>query len=294
LEADPCREAVMAARVARADANSMFYGASRARIKGIGLEYVDFREYSFGDDVRHVDWRLSARMIKPDGEMRLIVKEYEAERRVHVVFAADLSGSRLFGSKLWVLVYSASLASHLASRLEDEATLITLGRGRRVFWRVQPGLIPRILYTLICKGGVGGDSRLGDLIPLLRRLGAGSRLMLLTDYDHRPGEAYMLAKTLRLMGARGQAIIASDRAEVEPPVDGNPLLAFRSMEGGGIVLGRMDELYSEIRRHVRSVRAAFASKGMGVLELRGREAAVRGKARIAGAYLALRSGLRMR
>ncbi|MDK2384440.1 MAG: DUF58 domain-containing protein, partial [Candidatus Korarchaeota archaeon] len=277
---DACRQATIAARTARTDAASLFYGTSRTRVKGIGLEYVDFREYSLGDDVRHIDWRLSARMVRPDGEMRLMVKEYEAERRVHAVFAVDLSASMLFGDKIWSLVYSASLASHLASRLEDEVTLVTMGPARRVQWRLDPGLVPSILRTMVCRGDVGGDADLEWLAHVARRTGPAARLLLFTDYDHEPGDAYAMARGIRMLGGRGHAVVVCERAEVEPPVQEDPLIALRGLEAGGPVVGRLSELYEEIQRHVRALRAALASGRIGVLEIKGRRAALRAKTRI--------------
>ena len=293
IAGDACRQAGIAVRAARADASSLFYGTSRARVKGMGIEYVDFREYSFSDDIRHVDWRLSARTLRPDGEMRLMVKEYEAERRVHVVFAVDISPSMFFGSKIWSLIYAASFTAQLASRLEDEVTLVVISDPPRIWWRVDPGLIPSLLRTLICREGSSGEASLASLASSIRRMRPEPRLMLFTDYDHRPEEAFMLAKTLRTLGSQGQAVLVYDRYEVEPPLDENPLLALRSMEGGPPIYGFMESLYESVRKHIGSVKAALASGRMGVLSIGGKKVAVRAKAGLLSAYLRLRARFRL-
>ena len=60
--------------------------------KGRGMEFAEVREYSPGDDVRAIDWNVTARMGRP------YVRLYAEERELTVVIACDLSGSQFFGS----------------------------------------------------------------------------------------------------------------------------------------------------------------------------------------------------
>ena len=61
--------------------------------KGRGIEFHEVREYFPGDDVRDIDWNVTARM------NAAFVKTYIEERQLNVLFAVDISGSSYFGSQ---------------------------------------------------------------------------------------------------------------------------------------------------------------------------------------------------
>lgn len=72
--------------------NGSLVGDSRSAIKGSGLEFDQIRDYSFGDDIRFIDWKASARSNK------LLVKQYIEERSRTIFLAVDVSQSSIFGS----------------------------------------------------------------------------------------------------------------------------------------------------------------------------------------------------
>ena len=67
-------------------------GAYHSRFKGQGIEFDDFREYQPGDDVRFLDWNVTARMNEP------FVRKYVEERELTVMLLVDVSGSADYGS----------------------------------------------------------------------------------------------------------------------------------------------------------------------------------------------------
>ncbi len=67
-------------------------GAYHSRFKGQGIEFDDFREYQPGDDVRFLDWNVTARMDEP------FVRKYIEERELTVMLVVDVSGSGDYGS----------------------------------------------------------------------------------------------------------------------------------------------------------------------------------------------------
>ncbi len=71
---------------------SLFSGEYHSVFKGRGLEFSDVREYQPGDDVRAIDWNVTAR------RGRLFVKEHVEERQLNVLLIVDLSASKQFGS----------------------------------------------------------------------------------------------------------------------------------------------------------------------------------------------------
>lgn len=73
--------------------DSSFAGEYRSLFKGQGMEFAEVREYQAGDEVRTIDWNVSARMGRP------FVKQYVEERELTVMLAIDLSGSSRFGTR---------------------------------------------------------------------------------------------------------------------------------------------------------------------------------------------------
>ena len=92
--------------------NSLFTGEYRSVFKGQGMEFSEVREYQPGDEVRSIDWNVTARMRKP------YVKRYIEERELTVMLAVDLSGSERFGTRKR---FKSELASELAAVLAMSA-----------------------------------------------------------------------------------------------------------------------------------------------------------------------------
>jgi uncharacterized protein (DUF58 family) len=92
--------------------NSLFTGEYRSVFKGQGMEFAEVREYQPGDEVRSIDWNVTARMGRP------FVKRYVEERELTVMLAVDLSGSERFGTRAR---FKSELASELAAVLAMSA-----------------------------------------------------------------------------------------------------------------------------------------------------------------------------
>jgi uncharacterized protein (DUF58 family) len=92
--------------------NSLFSGEYRSVFKGQGMEFSEVREYQPGDEVRSIDWNVTARMGKP------FVKRYVEERELTVMLAVDLSGSGRFGTRTR---FKSELSSELAAVLAMSA-----------------------------------------------------------------------------------------------------------------------------------------------------------------------------
>ncbi len=89
--------------------NTTFVGEYRSTFKGTGMEFVDVREYLPGDDIRAIDWKVTARMGRP------YVKKFVEERELTVILCVDASGSGYFGTRSqFKLEQSAQVAATLA------------------------------------------------------------------------------------------------------------------------------------------------------------------------------------
>src|ERR671926_580380 len=72
--------------------DGLLHGDYRTLFRGFGLDLADLREYQYGDDVRHIDWNVTARLQQP------YVREYHEDREITASFLLDLSASVDFGS----------------------------------------------------------------------------------------------------------------------------------------------------------------------------------------------------
>ena len=102
--------------------NGALVGDSRSAIKGSGFEFDQIRDYSFGDDIRFIDWKASARNNK------LLVKQYIEERSRTIFLAVDVSQSSIFGSgtinKFNRIVELASVLALVAQHGKDHVGLL--------------------------------------------------------------------------------------------------------------------------------------------------------------------------
>lgn len=76
----------------KALSRQIFSGQYHSAFKGRGMAFSEVREYQYGDDIRFIDWNVTARFHKP------YVKVFEEERELTVMLLIDVSASGLFGS----------------------------------------------------------------------------------------------------------------------------------------------------------------------------------------------------
>lgn len=90
----------------------IFAGEYQSVFKGRGMAFSEVREYQYGDDIRNIDWNVTARFDRP------FVKIFEEERELTVMLLIDISGSREFGTQLRL---KKSLIAELAAVLSFSA-----------------------------------------------------------------------------------------------------------------------------------------------------------------------------
>jgi uncharacterized protein (DUF58 family) len=93
--------------------NHMFGGEYHSTFKGRGMTFSEVRSYQFGDDVRSIDWNVTARYNEP------FVKVFEEERELTMMLVVDVSGSELFGSKQQ---FKREIITEIAATLAFSAT----------------------------------------------------------------------------------------------------------------------------------------------------------------------------
>ncbi|RMF19523.1 MAG: DUF58 domain-containing protein [Candidatus Dadabacteria bacterium] len=108
-------------------AASDLFGGWRSRHKGQGLDYAESRPYTPGDDVRRMDWKVTARTMVPH------VKQFEESRRLRIALALDTSNSMRVGSAVRTRLHTAAslmaAAAAGAVRSGDQVRLVLFGNG---------------------------------------------------------------------------------------------------------------------------------------------------------------------
>ena len=92
--------------------NNLFGGEYHSAFKGMGMEFAEVREYAPGDDIRAIDWNVTARAGKP------FIKKFNEERELTVMMMVDVSASGFFGT-------GNSLKSWLTSILRSSRKIYT-------------------------------------------------------------------------------------------------------------------------------------------------------------------------
>ena len=102
--------------------NEIFAGKYHTAFRGRGMSFSEVREYRAGDDVRDIDWNVTARSTKPH------IKIYEEERELTMMLLIDVSGSRMFGTgerlKKSVITEIAAVLAFSASQNNDKVGCI--------------------------------------------------------------------------------------------------------------------------------------------------------------------------
>jgi len=102
--------------------NHIFAGEYHSAFKGRGMAFSEVREYQYGDDIRNIDWNVTARFNHP------YIKVFEEERELTVVLVIDVSGSREFGTserlKKTLLAELAAVISFSAIQNNDKIGVI--------------------------------------------------------------------------------------------------------------------------------------------------------------------------
>ncbi|MEO5579605.1 MAG: DUF58 domain-containing protein [Gemmatimonadaceae bacterium] len=237
--------------------NSVFTGEYRSVFKGQGMEFSEVREYQPGDEVRTIDWNVTARMRRP------FVKRYIEERELTVMLAVDLSGSERFGT---VRRFKSELASELAAVLAMSAVRNNDRVGVVLFTDRIEYVVPprkgrkhvlRILRDLLTFEPVGTGTDIAGLIDhLSRTMKQKTIVFLISDFV-----AADIERPLKILAQRHDvvAVTVEDPSERELPDVG--LARFVDPETG--VTLEIDTSSAVVRReyeiHVNEERSARKS-----------------------------------
>ncbi len=216
--------------------NTTFAGEYKSSFKGTGIEFVDVREYLPGDDVRAIDWKVTARMGRP------FVKKFVEERELTVILCVDASGSGHFGTRhQFKIEQAAQVAATLAFsavRNNDKVGLLFFSDRVEKYIPARKGrfhvlrLIRDILYFKPQYRGTEPEQALVFLMHLLKRRAI---IFFISDFLGPGFEPERLRVPLGVAARRHDvvAISLSDQAETDLPKAG--LVDLEDLETGAIM-----------------------------------------------------------
>jgi uncharacterized protein (DUF58 family) len=226
----------------------VFSGAYRSAFRGKGLEFAEVREYVPGDDVRSIDWNVTARHGRP------FVKRFDEERELTVVVALDLSASLRFGtrarSKREAAAEAGALVALAASRNRDKVGLLLFTD------RVELYLPPsksrarslRIVRDLVAFEPRGTGTDLGGALAFLGRvLRRRAVVFLISDWI-----AGSFERPLNLLARRHELVTIEVDDPFEDALPDRGLVMVRDLETGERRL--VDLAAPAARREWRNVR----------------------------------------
>jgi uncharacterized protein (DUF58 family) len=235
--------------------NHLFSGEYHSVFKGRGMDFSEVREYAYGDDVRTIDWNVSARFNRP------FVKVFEEERELTVMLLIDMSASQDYGSQLRrkreVAAELSAVLAFSALKNNDKVGLIIFTDRIERFIPPKKGRthILRIIRDIVAFTPQGSGTRLHDALAYFQRvIKKRSIAFVVSDFADEGYE-----KPLRI-AARKHDLIAvdlHDPREAELPDVG--LVALRDTETGRLrwvdtSLEALRAGYAERWRETRRVR----------------------------------------
>jgi len=252
--------------------DGLLHGDYRTLFRGYGLDLADLREYQYGDDVRHIDWNVTARLQAP------YVREYHEDREITAWFLLDLSQSVNFGSQL---VRKRGVSTDFVALL---ARVLTR-RGNRVgalyYGERVEGMIPArsgrrqvlsILHAMQSQQETPSSSgtNLGELLRAAElAMRRRSLVFVVSDFISAPGWGEVLGRL-----AQRHEIIAvrlHDPLEAELPDLG--LVVVQDAETGEQLYvdtndrGFRRRLAEGAKRREAELRGAFRDAGVDAIEL---------------------------
>ncbi len=198
--------------------NDLFGGEYQSVFKGQGIEFADVREYVPGDDIRTIDWNVTARSQKP------FIKKFVEERELTVLFVVDMSGSQYFGSgerlKSEVAAEITALLAFSAVKNHDKTGLLICTDEVEKYVPVKKGRnhVLRVVREILYYQPRGKKTRLASALEYLHQiLTRTAVIFLISDFMDEGYE-----KALKVLSRKHDviAIHLKDRRENDMPAVG--------------------------------------------------------------------------
>jgi uncharacterized protein (DUF58 family) len=252
--------------------DGVLHGDYRTLFRGYGLDLADLREYQYHDDVRHIDWNVTARLQTP------YVREYNEEREIAAWLLLDLSPSVDFGSrdvrKRNVSAEFMALLARLLTRRGNRVGALLYGDsvdavipargGRRHVLHILHAILSRPEQTQ------SAATKLSDLLgTATQMIGRRSLVFVVSDFISTPGWEKPLAR----LAQRHEVIAVRLYDPLEMTLPDLGLLVMQDAETGEQIFvdthdrGFRKRFVAVAEKREAELRAAFRNAGVDALEL---------------------------
>lgn len=248
----------------------IFGGEYHSTFKGRGMTFSEVRQYQFGDDVRSIDWNVTARYNEP------FVKVFEEERELTMMLVVDVSGSELFGTstqfKKEIIVEISATLAFSAMQNNDKVGLLLFSDQIELFISPKKGKshVLRIIRELL------------EFEPKSRKTNLAETLKYLTNVMKKRAIVFVLSdfitdeykQTLRIVGKKHDVTgirIYDPREEAIPNLG---MVQMQDAETGTLQLVNTQSkkvrmaYTNKYRQRVDYFQDTFTKSGCGVLSCR--------------------------
>ena len=253
--------------------DGLLQGDYRTLWRGTGLDLADLREYQHHDDVRHIDWNVTARLQVPH------VREFTEDREMSAWFLLDLSGSIDFGAQRSKRSVSAEFVTVLARLLTRHGNRVgAVFYGSQVDAVLPPrtgrshvlNLLQRLRAHAAPQAAAQRETRLGDLLQrAATMIPRRSMVFVVSDFISAPGWADAMAR----LAQRHEVLAVRLYDEMELDLPDLGLVTLQDAETGEqMLVDTHDPAFRERFARIADLRedelhAAFARAGVDTLEL---------------------------
>lgn len=223
--------------------NDLFGGEYQSVFKGQGIEFADVREYVPGDDVRSIDWNVTAR------SQQAYIKKFVEERELTVIFVVDMSGSQYFGTgqrlKSEVAAEITALLAFAAVKNHDKTGLLITTDTVEKFVPIKKGRmhVLRVVREILYYKPIGKKTRIAAAFEYLHKfLTRTAVVFVISDFMDKDYQ-----KSLKILSRKHDVIAVhlKDRREENFPDLG--LVEVLDVETGKVSL--MDMSNKKSRAH---------------------------------------------
>jgi uncharacterized protein (DUF58 family) len=226
--------------------NNIFGGEYQSAFKGQGMEFSEVRTYTYGDDIRQIDWNVTAR----SGEA--YIKVFEEEREQTLMLCVDISPSGFFGSrsqtKMELAIEICAVLAFSAIKNNDKVGLILFSD------RIEKVIPPkkgrkhvlRLISEMYTTKPAGNRTHIGEALSYLNRLlNRKSIVVLASDFEDQNFE-----KQQKITARKHDLVnlVIKDRLEEELPDAG--LITFKDAETGDQI--RIDTSDRKVRLNYKN------------------------------------------
>lgn len=238
--------------------NNLFAGQYHSAFKGRGMSFSEVREYQYGDDIRAIDWNVTARFNRP------FVKIYEEERELTVMILADLSGSSHFATKgelkRELIAQVAATLAFSALQNNDKVGLLVFTDKIEKYIAPSKGKsqVLRIIRELIDfqpkSNGTSLDEALRYFTNVAKKRCIGFLISDFIDVDDNTGKM-KFENALKVASRKHDLIALNVKDSFESQLSGEGLIRFSDPETGEVrVIDLSDKM---LKNRYMQARAAF-------------------------------------